>query len=285
MDETSTSTQAKGSNSDFATPSASAGTLTEKLSLVQIDIASKPSLTKRGIKRPISLSNETLMPATKKNRDYLPQESKPIYFDLKKQFKKKSQWTAHEQFMGNCAATGNYPRSIQWKCTPPWAFTNQELTHQWATIQQKAPAELCNLIALDCKAKTVNCQASIDSLLQDLSKLIPENDFEELKQELNHDYNTASDRLYAEKILARNNATNPRGNSSSSAKSSKRNPRPAKKPQPKGGQPRGKSRSRNRRGGNRESDTSNPVRTRPGAVKKDLMRQLNDLTRAIKDMK
>ena len=115
METTSTSNLAKGSNSIFATPSASAGALTDKLSLVQIDINSAPSETKRGTKRPNSLSNDTLMPATKKNRDYLPLESKPIYFDLKKQFKKKSQWTAHEQFMprGNCATTGNFPRSIQ----------------------------------------------------------------------------------------------------------------------------------------------------------------------------
>ena len=287
MESSSNYSLAKGSTSALAT-SNSAGNLTDQLSSVKISTASDhPDLTKRGIKRPISLSgSDSLMPATKKNRDYLPKESKPVYFDLKKLFKKKSQWTAHELFMNNCASTGNFPRSIQWKCAPPWEFTNQELTHQWATIQQKAPAELCKLIALDCKAKTVNCQASIDSLLADLSKLIPDNDFEEIKNELHHDYQSASDRLYAEKILGRNNAAKPRGDPTATPKPKSKTSRPAKKPQSQGGQPRGRGgRPRNRRRGNREPDNTATVRTRPGTVKQDLMRQLNDLSKAIKLMK
>ena len=223
------------------------------------------------------------MPATKKNRDYLPQTSKPVYFDLKKQFRLKSKWTANELFMTNCAESGNYPRSIQYKCSPPWEFTNAELTHQWATIQQKAPADLCKLIALDCKEKLVNCQASIDSLLADLNKIIPETDFNELRSELQHDCNNASDRQYAEKILSRNNANKPRSNPTSASNKSIPKSRTSKKPQPKGGQPRGR-RPRNRRGGNPQSDSTTPVRSRPGGVKKDLMKQLNDLTKAIKQM-
>ena len=275
------------STAKFATPSTSAGTLTDRLSQVKIQSANSESRsTQRGTKRPktSSSSENLLMPAGKKNRDYLPAESKPVYFDLKKQFKLKSKWAAHELYMNNCADTGNFPRSIQYKSSPPWQFTNVELLHQWAAIQQKAPAELCKLVALDCKARLVNCQASIDSLLSDLEKLIPESDFKELKGELNHDYNTASDKLYAEKILGRNNANKPRGNPtpSTSTKTSK-NPKASGKPQSQRRQPRGRSRPR-RRGGNQQSNNPAQVRNRPGAVKKDLVRQLNELSKAIKQM-
>ena len=269
----------------FVTPSTSAGTLTDKLSKVKI-VTENPSCTKRGTKRPNSPSSsaDKLMPAGKKNRDYLPTESKPVYFDLKKQFKQKSKWAAHEQFMNNCAESGNFPRSIQYKCAPPWQFTNPELTHQWATTQQQAPAELCKLISLDCKARLVNCQASIDALLVDLKKLIPETDFKDIQSELQHDYTTASDRLYAEKLLGRTNANKPRGNPTPNAPS-KKNPRATRQPQPKGRQPRGRSRPRNRGRGNQQSDNTATVRSRPGAVKQDLMRQLNELSKAIKQMK
>jgi hypothetical protein len=34
------------------------------------------------------------VPVAKKNREHLPKESKPIFFELKKYFRKKSQWTS-----------------------------------------------------------------------------------------------------------------------------------------------------------------------------------------------
>ena len=284
MESSSDPQLAKSSTSTFATPSTSAGTLTHKLSLVTLDTVSAPISTKRGTKRPKSpSSSDNLMPATKKNRDYLPNESKVVYFDLKKQFKHKSKWAAHQLFMNNCAESGNFPRPIQYKCSPPWQFNNQELTHKWAKTQQQAPAELCKLISLDCKDRLINCQAAIDTLLTDLQKLIPDTDFREIKGELQHDLNLATDRLYAEKILARNNANKPRSNAASTSTAKKSNPRASGKPKPKGRQPRGRSRPRPRRG---DKQPNNPadVRSRPGAVKQDLMRQLNDLTKAIKKM-
>ena len=185
--------------------------------------------------------------------------------------------------MTNCAETGNFPRAVQYKCAPPWEFTSQELTRQWASIQQKAPAELCKLVALDCKAKLVNCQAAIDSLFQELKKLIPEVDFQEINNELHHDCNNAIDRQYAEKILGRNAAPKPKGTSSTPSPSKGPNPK-AKKQKPAGKPPGGRSRSRKRRSDPQPYRTAG-IRSRPAAVKQDLMRQLSDLSRAIKQMK
>ena len=277
---------AKGSTGPFVTPSTSAGTLTEQLSVVTISTELSKTASNRGVKRPAapsSSSEDTFMPANKKNRDYLPKESKPLYFDLKKTFKKKSQWAANERFMTNCADTGNFPRAVQYKCPPPWEFTSQELTRQWASVQQKAPAELCKLVALDCKAKLVNCQAVIDSLFQELKKLIPEVDFKEITSELQHDCNNAVDRQYAEKILGRNAAPKPKGNSNTPSTSKKPNPK-ARKQKPAGKSPGGRSRSRRRRS-DPQPDRTAGIRNRPAAVKQDLMRQLNELSKAIKLMK
>ena len=188
------------------------------------------------------------------------------------QFKKKSQWAAHQQFITNCADTGNYPRSLQWNCTPPWEFLNKDYTRDWVKIQQTTPAELCKIIALDCKDKIQNCVAVSEALINDLKTLIPETDFKDITAELNHDYQLAVDRLYAEKILGRNKATP----STPRPASKKQNPPKQQKPST-GPKPRRRVRPRNRRGPAQPTDNSSQIRSRPASTKRDLMRQLNDL--------
>ena len=274
------------STSAFVTPSTSAAALTDSISRVQIGTppASLDAYTtKQGIKRKepeSSHSGETLMPAQKKNRDYLPKESKPIFFDLKKQFKKRSQWAAHQRFITNCADTGNYPRSLQWNCTPPWEFLNQDNTRKWAHIQQSTPAELCKLIALDCDDKVKNCLAVSEALLNDLKTIIPDTDFKDISTELNHDYQLAVDRLYAEKILGRNKGLKPGPSRPVSKKQTPQKSKPSTGPRA-----RRRVRPRTRRGTPQSTGPSDQVRSRPASNKQDLMRQLNDLTQAIKKIK
>ena len=268
----------------FVTPSSSAGNLVEKIKQVTIGTGtSNTPSTNRGVKRPIP--DPAPMPATKKNRDYLPKESKPLFFDLKKQFKKKSQWTAHQRFMQNCADSGNYPRSLRWKCTPPWSFNNADRTQKWATVQQTAPAELCQILAQDCEDKKVDCDAVIQALLTDLQGLVPETDFLEIQAELKHDYHSAVDRLYAEKILGRTTAAKQR--TAPASTSAKPGPKTKQNLQPRAsGRPKSRKRfpSRTRRNAPQQPNTNGAVRSRPAANKQELMRQLNDLTKAIKKM-
>ena len=143
-------------------------------SLDNVDLGTVPK-NNSGKKRskPDNRSDD-LLPAQKKNRDYLPKASKPLYFDLKKNFHKMSQWTAHKQFLDNCGTTSNYPHLLQWRTLPPWSFNNQELYTRWAAVQQTAPGQLCQIISTDCDLKITNCQGVLNILTDELKGLIEE---------------------------------------------------------------------------------------------------------------
>ena len=146
----------------------------------------------------------------------------------------------------------------------------------------KFPRELCDVIAADCSNKVTSCQGSIKSLFQDLAGHIATEEVGEIDAELNSSFKTAFDKMYAEKILARNNKP--------------RAPSPTKKPtvstNTPGGQnrktaPNKRSNKPNRRNqgisGRRGRNNKAPS---PGSNRRqDLMKQLTDLTRIVKQLK
>ena len=123
-------------------------------------------------------------PFAKKNRDYLAPESKPLYFDLKKAFKKAAQWRAHQLFASNCATTGHAPRSLLWNPLPPWALSNPQLNTRWAGTTTRAQRELCATLAEDSGIRVNQAEETIKTLLVDLLQIVDKNDLDEITAEL-----------------------------------------------------------------------------------------------------
>jgi hypothetical protein len=269
-------------NNGFVSASSSATTIVEKVDDLQITSrGSSPASRKR---RATSEPGPT--PVIKKNRDYLPKESKPIFFELKKFYKKKSQWSAHMAFLENCAQTGNPPKSLQWSIKPPWALQNTDLMTNWIKIQTKAPADLCDILAIDCGHKARKCQETISSLSQDLAQKIPHLGYQEIIADLNHGYKLAFDRQFAEKILARTKART-RSRNPDKAKAKKNNYQAntkAKNPPNKGGPTQHKkNKPFNKKG--QQAGPSKGQMNNPAHKKQDLMRQLKELTKAVGKLK
>ena len=276
------------SNTDggFTTPqgpsrSVSTGTIVEKLNT--IGISKTPSANARGDKRKAPEHRSDDLPVAKKNRNYLPPATKPIYFELKKFHRKLAQWSAHQAFLENCATTGIAPPSLRLNLRPPWEIADEDLKQQWSKTMNKFPRELCDILAADCGNKVHSCQGSIKSLLQDLAGHIAIEEVGEIEAELKSSFKTAFDKMYAEKILARNNKP--------------RAPSPTKKvtviANTSGGQNR--RAPPNKRSNNKATRRNQGISGRRGRNNKapasgnnrrqDLMKQLTDLTRIVKQLK
>ena len=150
---------------------------------------------------------------------------------------------------------------------------------------QSFPRELCGVLAADCGIKIKSCQGSVTSLFQDLAGHIAQDEVGEIKAELESSQKAAYDRMYAEKILARN--TKPRlpsptkkattsGNTATTSAQPKKSPQNKRAPQ-KAGRRRQVANSGNK-GRNNKPPSFQPKR-------QDLMRQLADLTKIVKQFK
>ena len=237
--------------SPAVTPSVSTGTVIEQMAKTSLN--SGALTTKQASKRKDRDDDPTpSFSNAKRNRDYLPKESKPVYFELKKHFKKKAQWTAHQQFMKNCANSGKPPRSLMWNPIPPWSFNSLELNKSWSSATLKAQTELCNIISKDCALKAAAQHNSILALLNDLKGLIPLDDYNEIVSELESTFYLMVDKLHAEKILSRSKFTakvSTKTPTDRRRRSSSSNPPPSK-------------RNRRNTGGNTRNQSNPKVSTR-----------------------
>ena len=279
------------SNQDggFATPqgpgqSVSTGTIVEKLTTVSLDTAASKDARSNKRKTPEHRSDD--LPVAKKNRNYLPAATKPIYFELKKYYRKLAQWTAHQAFLENCATTGLAPPSLRLNLRPPWEIMDEDLKLTWSQIMNKFPRELCDVLAVDCGLKVTSCQNSIKSLFLDLAGHVDQSEVDEIKAELKSSLKAAFDKMYAEKILARNNkprAPSPTkkqqntGNNANQGKFPKKTT-PNQRNSNKSGK-RNQAGSSGRKGRNNKAPSSRPNK------RQDLMKQLTDLTKIVKQMK
>ena len=249
----------------FGTPGQSAATIITGMQGITMQSRDgSPAPADKKSKAPET--DNILTPASKRNRDYLPKEAKPVYFELKKHYKKMAQWEAHKRFAENSATTGNIPRSLRWSPPTPWAFTNTALNTRWATITLKAQTELCALVAEDCTLKVKQHEASIKSLLNDFAGLIPESDFQEISNELLHSFSLAVEKKYAEKILTRSTATTKASGQKNFRKPATKNKK-AVKPQ------------RFKRTAQRQGKQKKNATTKPNAIQKQIQKLTDALTK------
>ena len=135
-----------------------------------------------------------------------------------------------------------------------------------------------------------NISTVIEILLADFKQLIPETDFAEIKQDLEHDYKFALDKLFATKILSRTESKQPR--------TQPRGPKPTRGPtqkqntRGKPNTPRINQRGRGPNDRGTRTGPRNPPRPRndrrtnkPSQKKEDLMKQLADIQKAVNKMK
>ena len=181
---------ANAATSPMVTPSASTDTVVQ--AVADLHVSSRSGSPNSG-KRKRALSKNDTAPSSKKNRDYLPKEAKPIYLALKNNYKKMAQWEAYQHFTENCVSTGNVPRSLKWTPPIPWAFSNPDLSTQWSKITIKAQVDLCNMVARDCIIKIWRLDETVHSLLQDMAGVIANAEYQELTGELTQSYHAAVD--------------------------------------------------------------------------------------------
>ena len=168
----------------FLTPkgpsqSVSTGTIVEKLTTISLDKAASNEARSNKCKAPEHRSDD--LPVAKKNRNYLPPATKPIYFELKKYHRKLAQWTAHQAFLENSATTGLAPPVYASILDHLGKFNDEDLKLTWSQIMNKFPHELCDVLAVDCGLKVMSCQNSIKALFLDLAGHIDGNEVDEIK--------------------------------------------------------------------------------------------------------
>ena len=100
-------------------------------------------------------------PSAKRNRDYLAPEIKPIYFELKKHYKKQSQWKTHKMFLTNRYTSWYAPRSLTWNPLPPWHLPNPSFNTKWVETATRVQIELCNILAIDCAGRIRQQEATM----------------------------------------------------------------------------------------------------------------------------
>ena len=277
-----------GSTGFSITPATSATTvISQKLEETLIKDDNKQQSSKRKHEHDANVP----FSASKKNRSYLPAESKPIYFELKKHFRKLAQWKAHQRFLLNCASSGLPPRSLFWNPLPPWAFNRTESNTQWAATTLAAQSDLCKILASDCGLKAEAHTNSITALSNDLKGLIPPNDHTEILHELEMTCQIQVDKLHAEKILSRTKATN--------KSVSNKNPTPTTKRARRNSAPPPNKRTRRFTNGNTSKNNQTPKNNpknkpsfnngrnkngpnnQPQITKNELTKHLAALTRAL----
>ena len=104
-----------------------------------------------------------------------------------------------------------------WNPLHPLALSHPQLNTRWVSVTTKAQSELCATLAEDCSSRVSQSEVTIKSLLIELSQIIDHRDVDEINSKLQSPY--IVDKLYTQKILARNNTK------SSKARPSAKEPR------------------------------------------------------------
>ena len=282
----------------FETPHGSTATITSGVTKMIVS-HSETSINLGGKRKLPATSREDVQPVMKKNREYLPKASKPLFFELKKYYKKKAQWAAHQAFLENCGATGNPPRSLNWSVQPPWALSNDGLNQKWFAVSTNAPSKLCDVLAVDCAHRVQAASASIQALFNDLGGLVSGQEVTDIRKELDHGFKEAFDKMYAEKILNRSKNATRNASPQKRPGGGKTSTKGVKQQQPRGNQPgpsgapnkpfkkAGKQWFKNNKNPrNNQGKQSNPPNNKGGKPinKFQLMQQIQQLTKVVKQL-
>ena len=127
-------------------------------------------------------------------------------------------------------------------------------------------------------------EASIIALMQDLRRVIGEEDVQDISQELEYSFKQAADHLYAHKIInrSRNAATNPIGGSSKSRPGTSSGPSVKCRNVDNGSS--NKQQKKKLTPGKKRGGQPNKGRQSPKMNKQNLQHQLQDLTFAVQKL-
>ena len=83
--------------------------------------------------------------------------------------------------LNNCSTSGNTLRSLAWNHLPLWYVSNSSFNIKWVEITTRARDECYTIVAIDCARRIRQQEASIRALIQDLARVIAEDDQESPK--------------------------------------------------------------------------------------------------------